>query len=470
MRSPTRSSNNVADMNFDEIYVVEDNKTMRLGMVESLRRAEYCVFAFENAVDALKSFAKRPVPLVVTDLKMEPMDGLELMRKIKENTPHTEVIMVSAYGTVEKAVEAMQIGAADFITKPFSPEELRIRVRKVMEKMDQSRAMNLLREENLLLQGDLFAEYESMIGNSPAMRNVFELIDRVARGDSTVLIEGESGTGKELVARAIHRKSPRSDKPFLKLNCASLNENLLESELFGHEKGAFTGAIKQKKGRFELAHGGTFFLDEIGDIPPSLQVKLLRVLQEMEFERVGGEQTISVDVRLIFATHRNLQRLIENGQFREDLFYRLSVFPVKLPALRQRREDIPTLVEHFLAKLAQKRNEPARTISSEGMNLLKDYSWPGNVRELENLMERLAVICADSEIRPSLIAQHLGGVRKASPDHEDYPLDETLYSFEKNMIQAALKRANGVKNRAAKLLGIKTSTLYYKMEKFGLID
>ncbi len=446
-----------------KIMVVEDNPTMRLGMVESLRREEYAVSEFENGETALKAFRKKPVPLVITDLKMAPVDGITLLQQIKETHPATEVIVVSAFGTVETAVQAMQLGAADFLTKPFSTDELRVRVKNVWERIQQRRTLDQLLAEKQLLHDELFPE---MIGNSPPMQQLFDLIQRIAKEESTILIEGESGTGKELAARAIHQNSERNGKPFIKVNCGALNDNLLESELFGHEKGAFTGAIRQKKGRFELADGGTLFLDEIGDISPAMQVKLLRVLQEREFERVGGEATISVDVRIICATHRNLPRRVQDGEFREDLYYRLSVIPMQLPPLRDRREDIPELVNHFL----QKRSQP-KTITAEGINLLMEYSWPGNIRELENLMERLQVIAPGPEIDPQLIAVHLGsGIsHNTSGQYENLPLDDALYAFEKNLIVHALKKCDNVKNRAAKLLGIKTSTLYYKLEKFDLL-
>ncbi|MCH8125161.1 sigma-54-dependent Fis family transcriptional regulator [candidate division KSB1 bacterium] len=457
-------------MKLNQVIIVEDNDTMRLAMVESLRRKNYEIFEFDNGRSALEFFSRQQVPLVISDLKMEPIDGFELMEKLKAENPATEILMISAFGTVEKAVKAMQLGAADFITKPFSSEELRIRVKKILKKIEQSRKVTLLQEENLLLNQDLSIGYDNMIGSSPALKHVFSLIDRVAKENSTVLIEGASGTGKELVARAICKQSNRRDKPFIKINCGALNENLLESELFGHEKGAFTGASKQKRGRFELADKGTFFLDEIGDISNSLQVKLLRVIQEMDFERVGGEQTISVDVRLITATHQDLQKLVETGKFREDLYYRLNVFPIKLPLLQERKEDIPALVEYFLTKMTQKSDSAKKQISQDGMRILMEHSWPGNIRELENLIERLWVISEGTEINPMLISQHLIQSNRVSSKSNNYDLETAVYHFEKNLIQDALTKTNGVKNRAAKLLRINTSTLYYKMEKFGFID
>jgi DNA-binding NtrC family response regulator len=400
---------------------------------------------------------------------MEPLNGIEVLKQIKECNPKTEVLMISAYGTVEDAVKAIQLGATDFLTKPFSPDELRIRIKKIWEKLQKEKKIEDLIEQNQLLNEELLTDYKDIIGSSRAIKNVFSLIEQVAGKDSIVLILGESGTGKELVARAIHRKSKRTDKPFIKVNCGILNENLLESELFGHEKGAFTGAVRQKKGRFELADTGTLFLDEIGDISTAMQVKLLRVLQEGEFERVGGEITVHTDVRVISATNKDLQKLVAEGKFREDLFYRLSVIPVSLPSLRERKEDIIQLVDYFLQKLAEKNRQAMKTISKEGMRLLIDYPWPGNIRELENLIERLFVISSEDEIAPELIARHLSSGIASYNGFENLPLEDAVYSFEKNLVVQAMKKSNGIKNRAAKLLGISTSVLYYKLEKFGLL-
>jgi DNA-binding NtrC family response regulator len=450
-----------------EILVVEDNDTMRLGITETLKRENYSVFGFDNGIDALKKFECSNIPLAILDLKMEPVNGIEILNKIKEINPSAEVLMISAYGTVEDAVKAMKLGAVDFLTKPFSPEELRIRIKNIWSKIENERKIDELIEQNKILNEEL--GYGEMIGNSSLMKEVFNLIDQVAEKDSTVLIQGESGTGKELVARAIHNKSKRSGKPFIKVNCGALNENLLESELFGHEKGSFTGAVKQKKGRFELADKGSLFLDEIGDISPAMQVKLLRVLQEGEFERVGGEITIKTDVRLISATNQDLSKLMYEGKFREDLFYRLSVIPIKLPSLRERKEDIVPLVEHFLNKFAYLNHNRKNKIDKDGMKLLIDYSWPGNIRELENLMERMCVISREAEIDSSLIARHLSGNIQHTSSFDNLPLEEALFAFEKNLIVQAMKKADGVKNRAAKFLGISTSVLYYKLDKFGLI-
>ena len=456
-------------MRSEKIIVIEDNDTMRLGIADSLKREGYKINTYENGVEALKKFQLSNAALAIIDLKMEPVDGIEVLCKLKEINPTTEVLMISAYGTVEDAVKAMKLGAADFLTKPFSPEELRIRVNKIWQKILNDRKIEDLIDQNKLLNEELFTGYEEIIGNSQAIKKVFALIGKVADKDSTVLIQGESGTGKELIARAIHRKSNRADYPFIRINCGVLNDNLLESELFGHEKGAFTGAIKLKKGRFELADKGTLLLDEIGDISPAMQVKLLRVLQEYEFERVGGEVTLKSDVRVIAASNKDLQKLIAEGKFREDLFYRLSVIPVSLPSLRERKEDVPLLVNYFLHKLAEKNRSEKKIINREGMKLLIEYHWPGNIRELQNLVERLFVISSGKDIDPLLIAAHLGGNVTLNNGYTNLPLEDAVSAFEKNMIIQAMKKSDGVKNRAAKLLGISTSVLYYKLEKYGLI-
>ena len=456
-------------MNSEYIFVVEDNDTMRLGIVETLRRDGYKVLDFDNGASAVEAARLKIPALAILDLKMEPLDGIEVLIKLKDLNRQTEVLMISAYGTVEDAVKATKLGAEDFLTKPFSPDELRIRVGKIFRDIRKERKLESLIEQNRLLNEELFTGYDEMVGSSESIKKVFSLVDQVADKDSTVLIQGESGTGKELIARAIHRKSRRVDDPFIRVNCGVLNDNLLESELFGHEKGSFTGAIKRKKGRFELADKGTLFLDEIGDLSPAMQIKLLRVLQEGEFERVGGEETIKTDVRIISATNRDLQKLIAEEKFREDLFYRLSVIPVALPPLRERKVDIPLLVNFFLKKMSEKNKQPLKEITNDGLDLLSDYTWPGNIRELENLIERLTVISQGNQIDPDLIAAHLSNNPKPAGITSNLPLDEAVYSFEKNLIVQAMKKSGGVKNRAAKALGISTSVLYYKLEKFGLI-
>jgi DNA-binding NtrC family response regulator len=441
---------------------------MRLGISDSLKKEGYRVNSFANGLDAIKNFRFKPAALAIIDLKMEPINGIEVLKCIKEINPSTEVLLISAYGTVEDAVKAMQLGAADFLTKPFSPDELRIRVNKLWEKIQNDKHIETLLEQNRILNDELFTGYDEIVGNSNSIKKVFSLIEQVSIKESTVLIQGESGTGKELVARAIHKKSSRADCAFIKINCGALNENLLESELFGHEKGAFTGAVKLKKGRFELADKGTLFLDEIGDISQAMQVKLLRVLQEGEFERVGGETTLKSDVRIIAATNKDPLKLIYEGKFREDLFYRLSVIPIKLPSLRERKEDIIPLVNHFLNRLSGKHKQK-KIINDDGLKMLIEYPWPGNIRELENLVERLFVISDNDIISEDLIAAHLSGNITIHNHYDNLPLEEAVYAFEKNLIVQAMKKADGIKNRAAKILGISTSVLYYKLEKFELI-
>ncbi len=456
-------------MNTEEIIVVEDNSIMLQGIVESLRREGYKIEGFDNGYEALKCFSQKSFSTALVDLKMEPINGIEILKKFKEINSSTEIIMISAFGSVEDAVTAMKLGAFDFLTKPFSPDELRLRVKKAVEKFQSEQKLQNLIETNRLLNEEISSGFEEIIGRSQSIIQVLKLVEQVADSESTVLIQGESGTGKELIARAIHKKSSRSENPFIKVNCAALNDNLIESELFGHERGAFTGAIKLKKGRFELADSGTLFLDEIGDISQSLQVKLLRVLQDGEFERVGGEKTLKANVRVISATNRNLQKLMSEGKFREDLYYRLSVIPVYLPPLRERQEDIPILADYFLNKFANKFNRTKPQLSDQAMELLLKYSYPGNIRELENLIERLTVISTSHIIEHNILAGHLSNYLPGNITFDGILLEQAVESFEKNLIIKAMKNANGIKNRAAKLLGISTSVLYYKLEKYDLI-
>ncbi|NWF89308.1 MAG: sigma-54-dependent Fis family transcriptional regulator [Ignavibacteriaceae bacterium] len=456
-------------MNNDGIIIIEDNSTMRLGIEETLRRDGYNAISFDDGTAALNHFIKHPAELAIIDLKMEPMNGIEVLKKIKGISSQTEVLMISAYGTVEDAVKAMHLGAADFMTKPFSPDELRIRVKNIFEKIHSTKKIETLIEQNKLLESELTEGFEEIIGKSEAIQKIFALIEQISQKESTILITGESGTGKELIARAIHNKSNRREHPFIKINCGALNDNLLESELFGHEKGAFTGAIKQKKGRFELADKGTLFLDEIGDVSSGMQVRLLRAIQEGEFERVGGEQTIKTNVRIIAATNKKLDKLIAEGKFREDLYYRLSVIPVTIPSLRERKEDIPILVDHFLNKSSVKNRTRKKNIDEAGLNQLKEYAWPGNIRELENLIERLTVISEGELINSELINRHLFGQSVNVNVGDNLPLEAALYNFEKGLIVQAMKKSDGAKNRAAKILGISTSVLYYKLEKYGLM-
>jgi len=449
------------------ILVIEDNDTIRLGLSETLQASGYEVRAYRDPLQALQNFRQNPVELVITDLKMEPIDGLEVLRRLQAEETPCEALMISAYGSVETAVQAMKSGAADFLTKPFSPDELRLRVSRIFEKIEQQKKLHLLAEQARYLKEEINESFPEIIGQSGSILSVLKSVRQVAVEDTSVLLSGESGTGKELVARAIHRSSRRAEKPFIRVNCGALNENLLESELFGHEKGAFTGAIRQKQGRFELADGGTIFLDEVGEISPVMQVKLLRILQEGEFERVGGEETLMSNTRVIAATNRNLIEEIKTGRFRDDLYYRLSVFPIHLPALRERPGDIQELTSFFLKKINNRRSTAIR-FSEQALHLLSGYSWPGNIRELENMVERLCLISDQAEITESLVRSTLG-LNGLVPQGLT-SLDAELYRYEKQILRETMKACSGVKNQAAKKLGIKVSTLYYKLEKFGLLE
>lgn len=452
-----------------KIFVVEDNDTMRLGIVESLNREGYVVLSYDNGPEAISNFKNNPSDIAILDLKMEPLNGIQVLEKLKLMNPNLEVLIISAYGTVQDAVKSMQLGASDFLTKPFSPEELRVRIKKLFEKIESNKRIETLIEQNQLLNEEIDKRYNKLIGNSEKVESLLNLVNQVASNDSTCLITGESGTGKELVARELHYRSKRKTKPFVKVNCGALNDNLLESELFGHEKGAFTGAVKKKKGRFELADKGTLFLDEIGDISQAMQIKLLRVLQEGEFERVGGEETINVDVRIVAATNKNLEKMIYENTFREDLFYRLSIIPVAVPPLRERKEDIPLLTSYFLNKYSTNQNTSQKSFTDEALEILQNYSWPGNIRELQNIVERLSVISTENAISAELVNNQLNRGGNFHDNFEKLPLEEAVFSFEKNLIAQAMKKNDGIKNRAAKMLGISTSVLYYKLEKFGLM-
>ncbi|HSM61791.1 MAG TPA: sigma-54 dependent transcriptional regulator [Longimicrobiales bacterium] len=468
-----------------DILIIDDHDSMREGLELLLRRRGHRTRAAESGRRGLAMLSDESADLVITDLKMARMDGMEVLRRVKQATPETEVMVITAHGTIEKVVEAMKCGAADFITKPFSSEEFGVKVDRLLaehaERVRLRRENAALRVENTYLREETKARYGEIVGASPSMERVFRWIERVARSDSTVMIYGESGTGKELVARAIHARSPRREGPFVRVNCGALAESLLDSELFGHEKGAFTGAEKRRRGRFELANGGTLFLDEIATVPHPTQVRLLRVLQERELERVGGEETIPVDVRIIAATNATVENLRGATSFREDLFYRLHVIPVTLPPLRDRMEDVPLLVEHFIAKLASRTASPARTASPEALERLVGYRWPGNVRELENVIERAHVLADGEELRAEDIpplgaptSQVARPWRAASGNGDlDLPdggvdLNRTVEGMEEQLLRQALERAGGVKAEAARLLGLKPSALYYKLEKYGI--
>jgi DNA-binding NtrC family response regulator len=394
---------------------------------------------------------------------MPGMSGLELLRNVKAVNPEIPFILVTAYGTVETAVQAMKDGAADYVTKPLDLEELQLRIGRVGE---QVRLQSAVRD----LQAHLIERHrlEGIIGESGRMQEVLALVKRVAPSDATVLIRGESGTGKELIARALHFNSPRAAGPLVTLNCAALPEQLLESELFGHERGAFTGAVAQRKGRFELADGGSIFLDEIGDLTPALQVKLLRVLQERQFERLGGTRTLAVNVRVLAATHRDLEGAIQAGTFREDLYYRLNVVTLQIPPLRERREDIPLLLDHFLRKFARKNRREVAGLTAAARDALLRYDYPGNVRELENIVERAVLLCRGAVIDLEDLPVTLRPGERGPADAEVGRLPDLLAGIERQAIRAALERHGGIQTQAAAELGISERVLRYKIKKYGL--
>ena len=453
----------------DTILVVDDEVNYLTVMEALLGEAGYEVLTAPGGNDALKIAGGTDLDLVLTDMKMPRMNGIELLGELRRLYPDLPVIMMTAYGTVEKAVAAMKTGALDYVLKPFKNEELLLTIAKALEHR------RLVLQNRLLLQ-DLDKKYgfPNIVGESKALREILSLVKRVASSRATVLISGESGTGKELVARAIHQQSPRADKPFISVNCAALTETLLESELFGHERGAFTHAVSMRKGRFELADGGTLFLDEVAEMSPALQVKLLRVLQEMEFERVGGTKTIKVDVRVVAATNRELKGEVGEGRFREDLFYRLHVVHLHIPPLSQRQEDTPLLAVHFLKKYAQENARGEVHLSPEALKLLIQYAWPGNVRELENVMERAVILCGQNLITPQDLPGELASeLQESRLDIDRFipltkPLPEALEQIEEKMIRRALEQSNQVQVRAAELLGITKSLLQYKLKKYRL--
>src|SRR5215831_20798892 len=382
------------------VLIIDDNETMREGLGATVRRMGHEAVLAASGAAGLESFARQGADFVITDLKMEGVGGLAVVKAVHDADPGCPTMIVTAFGTVETAVEAMRLGAFDFLQKPFAPEAVRLKVERALELRREKRARERAEAETAALRADAALPYRfgEIVGETPAMYSVFQIIEKVAPTDASVYIHGESGTGKELVARAVHARSKRADGPFVKVNCGALTETLLESELFGHEKGAFTGAVKRKLGRFELADKGTLFLDEIGDVTPGLQLKLLRVLQEREFERVGGEETIKVDVRVLSATHRDIKAEVAAGRFREDLFYRLHVVPCTVPALRERKEDIPRLAAHFVAKLGPRTNAAVTGLTSAALARFCAYHWPGNVRELENAVEQSLVFAEGAEI------------------------------------------------------------------------
>jgi len=443
------------------ILVIDDEESMRDSCRQTLSRDGNNVEVAEDGARGLAMLQSKSFDIIILDLKMPGLSGMEVLKKIKEQDCEAVVIVITGYATVESAVEAMKSGAYDFIPKPFTPDSLRAIVKRAQERRE-------LALENVLLRSELQASFgpEVIIGQSKSMKKVEELVRKVGPTDSTVLICGESGTGKELVARAIHRHSSRKDKPFVAVDCGSLVESLFESELFGHVKGSFTGATATKYGRFELANGGTLFFDEIGNISINIQTKLLRVLQEREITKVGSSQIIKVDVRVVAATNKDLHKAAVAGTFREDLFYRLSVVPITLPALRERRDDIPLLADYFLKKYNQKRKRNVKAISDRAMKALVEYDWPGNVRELENAIERAVVLAENDIIKPSDLLYY--GLSVETPSKLDAGKAQRLVDVEKEHIAKTLKVFNGHRGKTAEWLGIDRKTLRLKLKKYGM--
>jgi two-component system response regulator HydG len=464
------------------VLIIDDNETIREGVAAVVAKEGHKVHVAADGEAGWKAFCSRRFDFTITDLKMQPIDGLEVLRRILERDEDAVVMMMTAFGSVETAVDAMKLGAFDFITKPFKPDVLRAKLDSALEVARVKRERTRLQAENQLLRQEVQGEqtFASMVGESAGMESVFATLRKVGPTDSSVLITGESGTGKELVAKALHELSRRKEAAFIPVNCGALAETLLESEMFGYEKGAFTGANRRKLGRFELADGGTIFLDEIGEIGPALQIKLLRVLQERAFERVGGEETLTVDVRVIAATNRDLQQLVAEGRFREDLYYRLHIVPIQIPPLRERLDDIEPLVRHFLVKLAGRTGKAIEQAGADALEVLRRYHWPGNVRELENVIEQAMVFAEDQTLAAADLPSNLSGRTGGGPSQSDgspadlrvlvqgRPLPEVLDGLEKTLIEQAYQQAGKVKTEAARLLGIKTSALYYKLDKYGI--
>ncbi len=445
------------------ILVVDDEVNIRSALATLLERAGHTVVVAGHPDDAVRELDREPCDIALLDLRMPGMGGMELLRRVKGRTPDTEIIVMTAFGSIDTAVEAMRAGAYDYLSKPIDRERLPILVEKALER-------RRLASENHQLKSRLEAQGGSaeLIGRSPAMARVSELIDLVAAGNATVLVIGESGSGKELVARAIHRRGPRANRPFVGLNCGALPDHLQESELFGYEKGAFTGAVATKPGRFELADGGTLFLDEVGEMSLKGQVDFLRVLETQEFRRVGGTRLVKVDVRIIAATNRDLKNAVHKGSFREDLYYRLNVIPIRVPPLRERREDIPLLAETFLTMFAGVHKRKSQSLAPETIAKLEAYAWPGNVRELKNLAERLVVTVRDRVILPShLPPEILDGI---SLTGRGYVLaGRPLQDVEKDAIEQTLREVTSHREKAARILGISPRALQYKIKEYGIV-
>ncbi len=447
------------------ILVIDDDPLVREGLMELLESLGFPVAAAADAERGLALLQEQPFALVISDLALPGLGGLDVLKFLTAHQPECLCIIITGFGSIKNAVDSMRLGAFDYLTKPVDPQELRVVVQKALE-------VRRLKWENLELKRQLRQRYhfQRMVGDSEPMTRVFDLIRKVADSDSTVLLLGESGTGKELIAHALHYNSSRRERPLIPVNCAAIPEELLESELFGHERGAFTHAVRTRLGRFELAHGGTIFLDEIAEMSPSLQVKILRVLQDRSFERIGGVKTIRVDIRILAATNRDLEELVQAGKFREDLYYRLNVIPIRVPPLRERASDIPLLARHFLEEFSRKKKQPRKRLSPQALDLLLAYPWPGNVRELENLMERLVILTEGQLITPGDLPERYRAGAPAPPGPPPAAaaavnLTDAVQEFERRLILQALTESNWVKARAAQLLNLNRTTLLEKMKK-----
>jgi two-component system response regulator AtoC len=446
------------------ILVVDDEVNIRNALVTMLEKKVYRVCGVGTGEEALRHLDEAKINLVITDLRMPGIGGMEFLRRLKAKWPDTEVVVMTAFGSIDTAVEAMRLGAYDYMTKPIDRERFVVIVEKALER-------HALAFENKQLRDRLETRtrFDQMVGESEAMQQVYTLVEMVADSDVTVLLTGESGTGKELVARAIHHKSPKANGPFITLNCGALPENLFESELFGYEKGAFTGAMSTKIGRFELADGGTLLLDEVGELSLKSQVDFLRVLETKEFRRLGGTKLIKVDTRIIAATNRNLDEAVKQGDFREDLYYRLNVVPIRLPPLRERAGDVPLLVDQYLTESSVQHHRGPKEVSREAMRLLRLYGWPGNVRQLRNLMERLVVTVKDTTIQPWHLPEE---IRTSQEDVRTMviTLGTSIQQIERQVIERTLKEVTNHRENAAKLLGISLRTLQYKIKEYGIRD
>ncbi|WP_413561030.1 sigma-54-dependent transcriptional regulator [Bdellovibrio sp. HCB209] len=453
------------------ILVVDDEESIREFLEIMLKKEGYEITLAEDGQKAKDLLTKKTFDMIISDLQMPHVTGIELLKHVKESYPDTVFMLITAFGTTETAVEAMKMGAYDYLTKPFKIDEVRLNIQNAL------RSRNL-EVENRTLKKELTKEYsfQSMVGNSPAMHAIFDMVKRVSQTPTNVLITGESGTGKEVVAKAIHYNGPLKDRPFVTVNCGAIPENLMESEMFGHKKGSFTGAVADKAGLFEVADGGTLFLDEVGELPLTIQVKLLRAIQERVIRRVGATEDNKVDVRIIAATNRNLEEMVTKGTFRQDLFYRLNVINIKTPGLRERREDVPLLANHFLKKYNERLNKNIGAISAEAMEILKKYDYPGNVRELENMIERTVALEGGATILPESLPPMVNtssGRKMASSNEiemgdDGVDLDKVMGQIEKELLIKAIHSAGGVKKRAAKLLHISFRSMRYRIEKYNL--